>query len=80
MNLSEVAEECMLLCGFLEEAYFGPMSAAMNAKRFEHAEFKAQIYLFSDAKSVLVAMSNPDVRTQRSPSSFMTSRQCKTTM
>ena len=61
-NLSEVAEECMLFCGFIEEAFYGAMPSATIATKLDKAELKFQICLFIDAKSVFVAISNSDVK------------------
>jgi len=55
-NLSEAAEEGMLLAGFLQEVYYGPKTAAQLTALLESCSLQVQVWLFVDAMSVFAAL------------------------
>ena len=55
-NLSEAAEEGMLLAGFWEEVFWGKQSAAVLTSKLESGQFRVQIWLYADAMSVFAAI------------------------
>ena len=57
-NLSEAAEEGMLLAGFWQEVFYGAASSASLSSMLERCAFQTPIHLYIDAMSVFTAIRN----------------------
>ena len=61
-NLSEAAEEGMLLAGFFQECLYGPQPAAVLTKMLEESRMDVKVWLYVDAMSVFQAVANESTR------------------